>query len=167
MNGLDDGVDIVTDTIYAIEDNVPDSERKRYRFPLLICLAKRLTAFSPGCDICRHLQGQIVSLCSDLVRDPPMTRRSFRNYLHVLKMITRHLKRGHGLAEKRQYTKRFLFFSLITGLFTVVIILVLLSFGITLFTLNITLPALFMRVVASYTTGLILDKRAVKHGKVF
>jgi hypothetical protein len=151
----------------TVEDSISPSARKRYRLPLFLRMARRVNAFSPECGVCQDLQGRIISLGADLTRTPQMTRKNLRNYLSIIKIITRHLKQTHGLKEERQYVKRFLILGSAAGLSTVVLGLVLLSFGITLFTLNVTVPALVTRVIFSYTIGRILDKRAKNRGKVF
>jgi len=95
-----------------------------------------------------------------------MTRHSLRNYLEVIKSITRHLKRSHGLVEERHYVKRYVLISLTFGISLVLLGLILLSFGFCLLTLNITLTALATRVMFSYTIGYFLDRRARKRGRV-
>jgi len=142
------------------------SEQRRYRLPLLLRSARRVAAFSPDCEVCRGLQSQIVSLGEVLTYAPQMTRQNFRNYLGVIKGITKHLKRRHGLAEEKQYVKRYVLMSLTLGLSLIMLGLILISYGITLLSLNVTVPALFTRVVFGFTIGHIRDRRARKLGNV-
>lgn len=147
-------------------EELPASGYKRYRLPLLLRLARQVATFSPECEICRSLQVQIAQLGANLTNQSPMTRQSLKDYLNVMKSITRHLKRSHGLVEERFYVKRFVFIGFTFGISLVLLGLILLSFGITLLALNITLTALVTRVIFSYTIGHFLDRRARKRGRV-
>lgn len=156
----------VASEISKAEEHISPSDQRHYRLPLLLRLARRVAAFSPECEVCRNLQSQINSLSANLAHLPRMTRQSFKNYLDVIKGIAKHLKRRHGLVEKRQYVKRYVLIALTLGLSLVLLSLILLSFGITLLALNITVIALIIRVVFSYTVGYFMDKRARKRGRV-
>jgi hypothetical protein len=166
VDDRDDWAEEVTGRIRRIEGRVGRSDQKRYRIPLLLRLVQHVGAFSSECAVCQDLQGQIEELGAILDGAPGMTRRSFRSYLRIIKGITKHLKRTHGLAEDRQYVKRFVLSGLALGLFLIVLGLILLSFGFTLLALNVTLPALATRVVFAYTIGYLLDRRARHRGKV-
>jgi hypothetical protein len=85
----------------------------------------------------------------------------------VIKNITRHLKRSHGLVEEKHYVKRYVFIGITFGILLVLLGLILLSFGITLLALNITLTALVTRTLFGYAIGYFLDRRARKQGRVF
>jgi hypothetical protein len=152
--------------ISELEEHISPSDRRRYKLPLLLRSSRRVAAFSPECEMCQNLQSQIVSLGASLAEAPEMNRQNFKGYLNIVKGITGHLKRTHGLAEERHYVKRYVFFALALGLFLVMLGLILVSFGITLLTPNITLPALVTRVIFGYTIGYLLDKKAKKRGKV-
>ena len=145
---------------------LPVPGHKQHRLPLLLRLARQVAAFSPECEVCRNLQVQIAQLGANLPNQPPMTRQNLKDYLYVVKSITRHLKRSHGLVEERYYVKRYVFAGFTFGISLVLLGLILLSFGITLLALNITLTALITRVVFSYTVGFFLDRRARKRGRV-
>lgn len=166
MDNINERADEIAGKINTVEDSISPSDRKLYRLPLLLRIARRVIAFSPECEVCQSLQDRIISLGADLTRTPQMTRKNFKNYLGVIKSIVKHLKRTHGLAEEKQYVKRFLLIGLVAGLSLVVLGLILLGFGMTLFTLNVTVPALVTRVIFSYTIGYVLDKRAKNRGKV-
>ena len=142
------------------------SDQKRYQLPLLLRLARQVTILSPECEICRNLQLQITQLGTDLTHQSPTVHQSLEDYLSVMKSITMHLKRSHGLVEKRYYVKRYVLISFTFGIMLVLLGLILLSFGITLLTLNITLIALVTRVGFSYTIGYFLDRKARKRGRV-
>jgi len=165
MNNDDKPARIIAGEFLRTED-MSVSDQKRYRLPLLLRLARQVAAFSPECEICQNLQVQIDQLWASLESRPPMTRHSLRNYLEVIKSITRHLKRSHGLVEERHYVKRYVLISLTFGISLVLLGLILLSFGFCLLTLNITLTALATRVMFSYTIGYFLDRRARKRGRV-
>ena len=92
MNNDDRPDTIANGELVRIED-IPVSDQKRYRLPLLLRLARQVATFSPECEICRSLQSQIAQLGADLVHRPPMTRQSLKDYLDVMKSIVRHLKR--------------------------------------------------------------------------
>ena len=162
MNNDDEPVRIITDELIKAED-ISASDQKRYRLPLLLHLAVQVATFSPECEICRDLQ---VQLGAGLAHRPSMNRQSLRDYLKVIKSITRHLKRSHGLVEEKHYVKRCVLIGLTFGITLVLLGMILLSFGITLLALNITLIALITRVVFSYTIGYFMDRRARKRGRV-
>jgi hypothetical protein len=145
---------------------LPVLDYNRYRLPRLLRLTRRVTTFSPECDICRGLQVQITQLGTNLPDQLPMTRQSLKEYLHLMKSITRHLKRSHGLVEERFYVKRYIFIGFTFGISIVLLGLILLSFGITLLALNITVTALITRVMFGYTVGYFLDRNAKKQGRV-
>jgi hypothetical protein len=166
VDDFNDRVNELAREISAVEDGISLSDRKRYKIPLLLRIARRVTTFSPGCEVCQDLQVKIIALGTDLTHTPQMTRRNLINYLEVLKSTVKHLKRTHGLAEERQYVKRFLLIGLVGGLSVVVLGLILLGFGITLFTLNLTVPALVIRMIFGCTIGYVLDRRARSRGKV-
>lgn len=166
MDRHDDWTGKVANEISKVEHHVSPSDQRRYKLPLLLRSARWVAAFSPECEVCQGLQSQIVSLGADLTSAPRMTRKNFKSYLSVIKGVTKHLKRTHGLVEERQYAKRYVFMGLAFGLSLVMLGLILLSFGIALLTLNVTVPALVTRVIFGYTIGYILDRRAKSRGKV-
>ena len=145
---------------------LPVSGHNGYRLPLLMRLARQVAAFSPECEICRSLQVQIARLGANLPNQPPMTHQSLRDYLDVIKNITRHLKHSHGMVKEKYYVKRYVLISFTFGILLMLLGLILLSFGITLLALNITLTALVTRVIFSYTIGYFLDRRVRKRGRV-
>jgi hypothetical protein len=164
MDNVHDKVGEITEEMGGARDAFPASTRKQ--LPKFLRLVRRVAVFSADCAVCRDLQNQIIGLGSGLVRHPRMTRENLQNYLHIMKATTRHFKKGHGLVEERQYVKRFLWIGLAVGLSTVVFGLILIGFGFTVLTLNVTLPALALRVIFSGTVGLVLDKKAKKSGRV-
>lgn len=166
MDTSDDWGGQVASEISKITEHMTLSEQRRYKLPLLLRSARRVAAFSPECEVCRELQDQIASLGKDLTYAPQMTRQNFRGYLSVIKGITKHLKRRHGLAEERQYVKRYVLIGLTFGLSLIMLGLIMLSYGITLLALNVTVPALFTRVIFGYTIGHIRDRRARSRGNV-
>ena len=166
MDNSDEWTREVASAISKAEEHISPSDQRHYRLPLLLRSARRVAAFSPECEVCQSLQSQIINLGVNLADLPRMTRQSSRDYLDIVKGITKHLKRTHGLVEERQYVKRYVLIGLTFGLSLVMLGLILLSFGITLLALNITLTALIMRVVFSYTVGYFLDRRARKRGRV-
>ena len=147
-------------------EGISISDQKRYRLPLLLQLARQVASFAPECEICQSLQVQIAQLGASLENRYLMTRQSLREYLGLMKNITRHLKRSHGLVEERHYAKRCVLASLTLGILLVLLGLILLNFGIALLALNITLIALIVRVMFSYSIGYFLDRRARKLGRV-
>ena len=166
MDNSNDWTRKVVGEISKAEEHISPSDQQHYRLPLLLRLARRVAAFSPECEVCQSLQSQIIILGVDSAYLPRMTRQSFRNYLAVVKGITKHLKRTHGLVEEKQYVKRYVLIGFTFGISLVLLGLILLSFGITLLALNITLTALITRVLFSYMLGYFLDKRARKQGRV-
>lgn len=136
------------------------------KLPLLLRSAERVAAFSPECEKCRVLQVQIAGLGAELDNSRRMTRQNLKGHLKVIKGVTKHLRRTHGLAEERHYIKRFATTSVTVGLSFVALSLVLLSLGVTLLALNLTLIALVPRIAFGCTIGYLLDRRARRMGKV-
>ena len=166
MDACDDWAGRVASRVRQAEGRVNPSERRRYKLPLLLRLVRRVAAYSTECSVCRDLQSQIEALGASLGGAPRMTRRGLRDHLNVIKTVTRHLKRSHGLAEERQYVKRYVLMGLTFGLTLIALGLVLLSLGFTVLALNVTLPALATRVVFAYTIGHVRDRRASRHGRI-
>ena len=166
MNSSDNWIRKVSSEISKAEDNISPSDRRHYRLSLLLRSARRVAAFSPECEVCQSLQSEITNLSANLADLPRMPRRSFKNYLDVVKSTVKHLKRTHGLVEEGQHIKRYFLIGLTFGSSLVVLGLILLNFGITLLTLSITVPALITRVIFSSAIGFILEKRARKRGRV-
>jgi len=166
VDTCDDWAVEVSGRIRQAEKRVSPSDRRRYRLPLLLRLIRRVAAYSTECDVCRDLQRQIEALGANLDGAPRMTRRGLRDHLSVIKGITKHLKRSHGLAEERQYVRRYVLVGLTFGLSLIALGLVLVNLGLTVLALNVTLPALATRVVFAYTIGYVRDRRARRHGRV-
>ena len=166
MENSDEWTKKVASEISKAEENIGPSERRLYRLPLLLRSARRVAAFSPECEVCQNLQIQMIDLSANLADLPQMTGRSFKNYLDIVKTITRHLKRRHGLVEARQHIKRYSLIGLTFGSLLVVLSLILLSFGITLLALNVTVLALITRVIFGCTIGFMLDRRDRKRDRV-
>ena len=166
VDNSDEWISKVAGDISKAEERFSPSDQRHYRLPFLLRLARRVAAFSPECEVCQSLQSQIISLSANLADLPRMTRQSFGDYLDVVKSIAKHLKKTHGLVEERQHVKRYVLIGLTFGSSLVLLGLILLNFGITLMTLNITVPALFTRIIFGYTVGYVLDRRARKRGRV-
>ncbi len=160
-NSIEKEVDIVMSA-----KELKTSDYKRYRLPRLLRLARRVTAFSPECDICRDLQVQMARLYTDSLKEQPMIHQNLESHLNMMKNITRHLKDSHGLVEKSYYVKRYILLGLAAGITIILLGLILLCFGITQLALNITITALITRAIVSYTVGSLLDKKARKQGRV-
>lgn len=140
--------------------------QRKWRFPLLKRLAKRVDGLSDKCEECQSMKNQIEGLYQHLAHWQDIVRHEYKNYQAVLKCITLHLKQKHKLVNEKQYTKRLVSASFLLGLLLIVLGCVLLYFGNTLLALSITIPALFIRVIFSYTIGFLLDFRAEKQGRV-
>ncbi len=142
------------------------SERKRYKMSLLLSCVHRVAAFRPGCEECRALQQQITRLAQDIGSPSGLSGAGVMNHLGVVKAVARHLGRSHHLVSEQHYVKRMLIAAAAVGISTVVVGLVLLNLGIGILMLNVTLPALALRIVFGYTIGRMLDRRAKRRGLV-
>ena len=166
MDNSNDWKSKVTSEINKAEEHISPSEQPYYRLSVLLRLSRRVAAFSSECEVCQSLQSQINNLGVNLADLPRMTCQSTRNYMDVIKGITKHLKQTHGLVEERQYVKRYVFIGFTVGISLVLLGLILPIFGITLLALNLTLVALITRIVFGYMVGYFLDRRAIKRGRV-
>jgi hypothetical protein len=152
--------------IGALKARLSPADRRRYKLSLFRRAAGRVAGFAADCEECRSLKSQINRLSEGLIHSPQMTPTEYRNYLTALKNIIKHLKQRHGLVVEKQYIKRFVSIGAAFGLSLVMSGYVLLSFGITVLVLSITLPALIIRVLLGYAVGYLLDRRAKKQGRV-
>jgi hypothetical protein len=140
--------------------------RRKWKLSLFLRAAGRVAGFAADCEECRSLQSQINGLSEGLLRSPQMTPQEYRDYLNALKGTIKHLQRRHGLVVEKQYIRRFVSIGAAFGLSLVMAGYVLISFGITVLVLSITLPALILRVLIGYTVGYLLDRRAKNQGRV-
>jgi hypothetical protein len=152
--------------IGALKIRLSPADRRRCKLSLFQRAAGRVASFAADCEECRSLKSQINRLSECLIRSPQMTAAEYKNYLATLKSTIKHLKQRHGLVVEKQYIKRFVSIGVAFGLSLVMSGYVLLSFGITVLVLSITLPALIVRVLLGYAVGYLLDRRAKKQGRV-
>jgi hypothetical protein len=148
------------------ENHLGFSSQRKWRFPLLRRLLKRVDGFSQECEDCQAIKHQLEELCRYRARRQGTVHWDYKNYRANIKRITHHLKRTHRLISEKQYVKRFVSTSFVLGLVLILLGYVLLIFGNTLLALSVTIPALFGRVIFSYTIGKLLDMRAKKQGRV-
>ncbi len=141
-------------------------DRRKLRFPLLRRLVKRVDGFSGECEECQKLKHKFEVLCGYLANHQQIARPEYQSYQATMRSIVYHLKRKHRLVNEKQHIKRLVSASFLFGLFFVMLGYVLLNFGITLLALSITIPALFARVIFSYTIGYLLDFRAKRQSRV-
>jgi len=140
--------------------------RRKWRLPLLGRLVKRIDGFSSECKECQRIKYKLEVLCRYLVNHQQIARPEYRSYQTTMRSIVHHLKRKHRLINEKQHIKRLVSVSFLFGLFFILLGVVLLYFGNTLLALSITIPALFIRVIFSYTIGYLLDFRAKRQGRV-
>jgi hypothetical protein len=152
--------------ISTLKVRLSPAGREGYKLSLFTRAAGRVADFAADCKECRSLQSQIHRINEGLVHSVPMTPEEYNKYLLVLKSIMKHLKQRHGLVVEKQYIKRFVSIGAAFGLFLVMLGYVLISFGITILVLSITLPALIIRIFLGYIVGYLLDRRAKKQGRV-
>lgn len=141
-------------------------DRRKWQFPLLGRLARRVDSFSDECQQCHKLKYKIEVLCGYCANPQQTTRSNYQSYQNTIDNIVQHLRRKHRLVNEKQNIKRLVWASLLFGLFFILLGYLLLNFGITLLALSITIPALFARVIFSCTIGYLLDLRAKRRGLV-
>ena len=156
----------IAEEISKLKDRLSAIDQSRYKLSLFLRMAERVACFSDDCEGCQDLRTKITGLKEDLICSQQMTPEEYGNYRTTIKGITRHLKRKHRLVDERQYIKRFVSASVALGLSLIMFGYILLSFGITVLVLSITLPALILRVIFGGTIGYLLDKRAKRQGRV-
>ena len=156
----------IRDKIYKAEKRMCNQCKITWKQPLVQRLANRVDIFSDECQECRSIKQNFdyVSKCHS--GDSDTIPNNYNSYKPTTKQIIHHLQKRHGLVNEKQYVKRLVFVSLIFGLILILLGNGLLYFGITLLTLSVTIPALFGRVIFSYTVGYLLDMRAKKQGRV-
>ncbi len=159
-------IDKIARDISKLEMNLLPSQRKRYRLPLLLDVARRVTVFSAECEACQILKARIEFLISLLVLGCRIEDLNPKDYLNSVKDIVRHLQTTHSLVRRWHFLKKYVILGLTIGILLVILGLVLGSFGITLLGLNITLPAMVTRLVLSSGFGYFRDRIARHRGKV-
>jgi len=166
MEARDEWYEGISKGISELKDRLNPLGQRRYKLSLFLSITKRVTSFSTDCEECRNLRNQITELSKNLICSQQMTPKEYGNYMTTIKSITKHLKRKHRLVDEKQYVKRFVSIGAAFGLSLVMSGYVLISYGINVLVLSITLPALIMRVISGYAVGFLLDRRAKKQGRV-
>lgn len=87
-----------------LKSRLSEKDYKKYKVPLLLCLAERVTEFKDVCSQCQLLQQEISTLIQDLgnlVQFESKDRR--KSYYKSVKKIVNHFKKEHKLVEKGYY----------------------------------------------------------------
>jgi len=150
----------------GMQQQLDNLEGCSLKLPLIKRLANRVDTFSVECKECLGIKRNLECISRDQSKKPVEIQDDYRRYMLTIKQIIYHLKKKHRLVSEKQYVKRLVFASLIFGLILILLGYGLLYFGITLLALSVTVPALFGRVIFSYTVGYLLDMRAKKQGRV-
>ncbi|HEX79332.1 MAG TPA: magnesium transporter [Dehalococcoidia bacterium] len=166
MNKEQDWYEKINKHITMLENQSGFLDRKKWHFPLLSRLAKRVDSYSDECQECHRLKYEIEVLCGYHANSQQTTPSNYQSYQTTIKSIVQHLKRKHRLVNEKQNIKRLVSASFLFGLFFIMLGYLLFNFGITLLALSITIPALFIRVIFSCTVGYLLDLRAKRRGLV-
>jgi hypothetical protein len=156
----------IRNKIYGAEKRMGTQCKITWKQPLIQRLANRVDIFSAECQECRSIKQNFnyISKCHSGESDTILN--DYNSYKPTTRQVLHHLQKRHRLVNEKQYVKRLVFLSLIFGLILILLGYGLLYFGITLLTLSVTIPALFGRVIFSFTVGYLLDLRAKKQGRV-
>ncbi|UCE97806.1 MAG: hypothetical protein JSV74_00255 [Dehalococcoidia bacterium] len=159
-------INLIRGKICRLEKRVNNQRNNKWEQPLIKRLANRVDIFSVECKECRSIKDNFKYICTRHYAESEIINNNDNNYELTTKQIIHHLKKKHRLVIEKQYVRRLVFASLVFGLILILIGYGLLYFGITLLALSVTIPALFGRVIFSYTLGYLLDLRAKKQGRV-
>jgi hypothetical protein len=90
--------------IGLLKDTLGDKKYKKYKLPLLLCLAERVAQFYPQCGQCHILQRDISGLIQEigsLTQFPDKNRQ--KSYFKTMDMIVQHLRKQHKLVNEGYY----------------------------------------------------------------
>ncbi|MFC1988779.1 glycine zipper family protein [Chloroflexota bacterium] len=104
MNNPSNWYEDIAKQIHHLKDTTSEKDYKKYKLNLLLCLAQRVTEFSPECGQCQIFQQDISTLTQDvdnLIQADDKDRR--KAYLKTIKTIVVHLQKQHKLVTEGQY----------------------------------------------------------------
>jgi len=166
MENMKELINRIRDKICGLEKRIDDPHKNKWKQLLVKRLANRVDIFSVECQECRSIKESFNYIYTHHYGKSATINNDDNNYKLPMKQVIHHLNKKHRLVNEKQYVKRLVFASLVFGLILIFLGYGLLYFGITLLALSVTVPALFGRVIFSYTVGYLLDLRAKKQGRV-
>ncbi len=166
MEKMKELINRIRDRLYGLEKRRDNQRNNKWKQTLVKRLVNRVEIFSTECRECRSIKENFQYLYIRHNGKSEPTNNFDNNYELLMKQVIHHLKKKHRLVNEKQYVKRLVFASLVFSLILILLGYGLLYFGITLLALSVTIPALFGRVIFSYTVGYLLDLRAKKQGRV-
>lgn len=104
MRNQSDWLNNTKGQIGLLKDTLGDKGYKKYKLPLLLCVAERVTQFYPQCGQCQIFQRDISGLIQDIVsltQFPDKDRQ--KSYFNTIRRIVQHLRKQHKLVNEGYY----------------------------------------------------------------
>ncbi|MFC2015285.1 hypothetical protein ACFLUP_04790 [Chloroflexota bacterium] len=104
MSSQSNWQDGITERINQLKETLNEKDYKKYKLNLLLCVAQRVSEFSPECGQCQIAQQDISTLAQDLgylVQTADKDRR--KTHLKAIDRIVSHLRKEHKLVTEGHY----------------------------------------------------------------
>ena len=139
--------------IASYQSGLSPKDAKKYRLALFLRIVKRVAEFAPDCEECRTSETQLRQL-ADYLAQVPMPKFWRKAYFGGMDRRLRHLRRRHRLVMQGENTSFWIGVGIALGL----------ALG-TLLDAHVCYGAAIGLLVGA-ATGVTLDARAWRHGKV-
>ncbi|MFC2032305.1 hypothetical protein ACFLUS_02915 [Chloroflexota bacterium] len=104
MNNKSDWLDGIKRQITLLKDTLSEKDYKKYKLPLMLCLAERVTQFYDECGQCQILQQDISALTQDVGNLTQLAdKERQKSYFKSIDKITNHLQKQHKLVNEGYY----------------------------------------------------------------
>lgn len=104
MSGNSDWYDGIAKQIDELKSTITEKDYKRFKLNLLLCVAQRVTEFSPGCGPCTAHQQDVTTITRDLGNLIQINDKEGRkSYYKSINRIIGHLQRQHKLVIEGYY----------------------------------------------------------------
>ena len=104
MNSNSDWLGNVKKQIDILKQTLSEKEYRKYKLPLLLCIAERLNEFSSVCGECQILQQDAATLVQDIPNLISLSdKERQKSYFKTIDTITGHLQKQHKLIPEGYY----------------------------------------------------------------
>ncbi|MFC1953099.1 hypothetical protein ACFLWR_03105 [Chloroflexota bacterium] len=94
----------ISEQLNQLKDTMDEKDYKKYKLKLLLCVAQRVTEFSPECGQCQIAQQAISTLTQDignLIQTDDKGRR--KSHIKAINAIVGHLQKQHKMVTEGYY----------------------------------------------------------------
>lgn len=104
MENNNDWLEKTTKEIVGQQERLSDSDNKKYKLDVLLCVAKRVNGFSDDCEKCKNSKEEIEKLVDKLNQVEQQSTEERNNYFYIINLTIRHLQKSHKLIPRGYYT---------------------------------------------------------------